>query len=188
MVRTATMSLSKLLLKPLLDATDAALRCDNCHCAGRARRWFRQRRPPCGAAGGGLYRADPRVGLVCSAQLPYLQSILAVRTAVLQLSKGRRCSHTTMRLPLIGKNRPIFIGILRLFWIYFYRLMGNAYYKRILVMEIRCGRRYPTIVQGIAGLVRIPYTSGISDELCCENADFAKTSSGQLRERNGNLV
>ena len=42
-------------------------------------------------------------------------------------------------------------------------------------------------MQGIAGLVRIPYT-GISDELCCANADFAKTSSGQLRERNGSLV
>jgi hypothetical protein len=31
-----------------------------------------------------------------------------------------------MRLPLIGKKRSIFIGNLRLFWIYFYRLMGNA--------------------------------------------------------------
>jgi hexosaminidase len=31
-----------------------------------------------------------------------------------------------MRFPLIGQNRSIFIGDLRLFWIYFYRLMGNA--------------------------------------------------------------
>jgi hypothetical protein len=34
----------------------------------------------------------------------------------------------TLRFPLIGKNRSIFIGNLAkgLFWIYFYRLMGNA--------------------------------------------------------------
>jgi hypothetical protein len=31
-----------------------------------------------------------------------------------------------MRFPLIGDNRSIFIGNLRLFWIYFYRLIGNA--------------------------------------------------------------
>jgi hypothetical protein len=31
-----------------------------------------------------------------------------------------------MRLPLIGKNRSIFIGNLGLFWIYFDRLMANA--------------------------------------------------------------
>jgi hypothetical protein len=31
-----------------------------------------------------------------------------------------------MRLPLIGKNRPIFIGTSGLFWIYFYRLTTNA--------------------------------------------------------------
>jgi hypothetical protein len=31
-----------------------------------------------------------------------------------------------MRLPLIGKNRSIFIGNLRLFWIYFYRIIANA--------------------------------------------------------------
>ena len=35
-------------------------------------------------------------------------------------------SHTTMRLPLIGKNRSIFIGNLRLFWIHFYRIIANA--------------------------------------------------------------
>ena len=33
---------------------------------------------------------------------------------------------TTMRLPLIGKNRSIFIGNSGLFWIYFYRLYTNA--------------------------------------------------------------
>ena len=32
----------------------------------------------------------------------------------------------TMRLPLIGKSRPILMGNLGLFWIYFYRLMANA--------------------------------------------------------------
>jgi hypothetical protein len=31
-----------------------------------------------------------------------------------------------MRLPLIGKNRSIFIGNSGLFWIYFYRLTTNA--------------------------------------------------------------
>jgi hypothetical protein len=30
-----------------------------------------------------------------------------------------------MRFPLIGKNGSIFIGNLRLFWIYFDRLMGT---------------------------------------------------------------
>ena len=32
----------------------------------------------------------------------------------------------TMRLPLIGQKKIHFIGNLRLFWIYFYRLMANA--------------------------------------------------------------
>ena len=34
----------------------------------------------------------------------------------------------TMRFLSIGKNGSIFIGNLRLFWIYFYRLMVNASY------------------------------------------------------------
>ena len=32
----------------------------------------------------------------------------------------------TMRLPLIGQNRSIFIGNLGLFWIYIDRIIGNA--------------------------------------------------------------
>ena len=32
----------------------------------------------------------------------------------------------TMRFPLIGKNRSIFIGNLGLFWVHFYRLTTNA--------------------------------------------------------------
>ena len=33
------------------------------------------------------------------------------------------CFQVTMRFPLIGQNRSIFIGNLRLCWVYFYRLM-----------------------------------------------------------------
>jgi hypothetical protein len=36
----------------------------------------------------------------------------------------------TLRFPLIGQNRSIFIGILRLFWIHFYRLLRIG--KRIV--------------------------------------------------------
>jgi hypothetical protein len=33
----------------------------------------------------------------------------------------------------IGKDRSIFIGNLRLFWIHFYRLMGNAQYASPII-------------------------------------------------------
>jgi hypothetical protein len=41
---------------------------------------------------------------------------------LLQIARIRH----TMRLPLIGKSRSIFIGNLGPFWVYFYRSMANA--------------------------------------------------------------
>ena len=60
-----------------------------------------------------------------------------MHTELLTASKYlRNACLATMRFPLIGQNRSIFIGNLGLFWIYLYGLMGNAWYVLVHVAHL----------------------------------------------------
>ena len=54
---------------------------------------------------------------------------------ILALTFPVRVKTFTMRFPLIGQNRPMFIGNLGLFWIYFYRLMRKRIVISVITMQ-----------------------------------------------------